>query len=177
MWRTECEDLQKLPVEGSTSPLSTSFRSGSQQAWSISIFITEMERNELEEWGQGARQVRSRTHHVFSSLLILSIIFALPPSCSQGLWVEWQDQKRQDSLEDISSSDLTTLHFTALQSHLESGPKDSVDKINVWPFSLLHPFPRPPCSKYPTSHKIIQPGSHVFYLVCHLLHHQLNASN
>lgn len=116
MWWTECEDLQKLPVEGSTSPFSASFRSGSQQAWSISIFITEMERNELEEWGQGARQVRSRTHHVFSSLLILSIIFALPPSCSQGLWVEWRDPKKQDSLEDISSSDLTTLHFTALQT-------------------------------------------------------------
>lgn len=141
MWWTECEDSQKLPVEGSTSPFSTSFRSGSQQAWSISIFITEMERNELEEWGQGARQVRSRTHHVFSFLLILSIIFALPPSCSQGLWVEWRDPRKQDSLEDISSSDLTTLHFTALQTVTWSlGQKTVWIKLMFGHFPFSFPF-------------------------------------
>ena len=136
MWWTECEDLQKLPEEGSTSSFSTSFKSGSQQEWCISIFIMEMERNEVEEWGQGASQVRSRTHHVFSSHLILSIIFALPPSCSQGLWVEWLDPKKQDSLEDISSSDLTALHFTALQTVTWS-----LGKKTVWVKLMFGHFP------------------------------------
>ena len=59
-------------------------------------------------------RVPSGAEHIMSFFPSSSLsIIGSPSSLMPGLWAEGLDPMKQNSLKDISNSDLTTLHFTA----------------------------------------------------------------